>query len=132
MAPPDGFLTVWLHHPSPGRAEGGPKDPGRNLGGAGPAHQSPTGVVLTPERRHAVLTWARDRDATIIEDDYDAEFRYDREPVGTLQGLSYDDPRPGRLRHGTDATAPPDRRGNDARLRAGVVTQGRVVGRGCG
>ena len=55
-----------------------------------PAHQSPTGVVLTPERRHAVLTWARERDATIIEDDYDAEFRYDREPVGTLQGLAPD------------------------------------------
>ena len=44
--------------------------------------------MLTPERRHAVLTWARERDATIIEDDYDAEFRYDREPVGTLQGLA--------------------------------------------
>jgi GntR family transcriptional regulator/MocR family aminotransferase len=55
-----------------------------------PAHQSPTGVVLTPERRHAVLTWARERDVTIIEDDYDAEFRYDREPVGTLQGLAPD------------------------------------------
>jgi GntR family transcriptional regulator / MocR family aminotransferase len=52
------------------------------------AHQSPTGVVLAPERRHALLAWARERDATIIEDDYDAEFRYDREPVGTLQGLS--------------------------------------------
>ena len=35
-----------------------------------PAHQSPTGVVLTPERRHAVLAWARERDATIIEDEW--------------------------------------------------------------
>jgi GntR family transcriptional regulator/MocR family aminotransferase len=55
-----------------------------------PAHQSPTGVVLAPERRHALITWAAARDATIIEDDYDAEFRYDREPVGALQGLAPD------------------------------------------
>jgi GntR family transcriptional regulator/MocR family aminotransferase len=55
-----------------------------------PAHQSPTGVVLAPERRHALLAWARECDATIIEDDYDAEFRYDREPIGTLQGLAPD------------------------------------------
>jgi GntR family transcriptional regulator/MocR family aminotransferase len=55
-----------------------------------PAHQAPTGVVLGPERRHALLAWANERDATIIEDDYDAEFRYDQEPVGTLQGLAHD------------------------------------------
>jgi GntR family transcriptional regulator/MocR family aminotransferase len=55
-----------------------------------PAHQWPTGVVLSPERRHALLEWAARRDATIIEDDYDAEFRYDREPVGALQGLAPD------------------------------------------
>ncbi|GIF95836.1 MocR-like pyridoxine biosynthesis transcription factor PdxR [Catellatospora citrea] len=55
-----------------------------------PAHQSPTGVVLTPQRRHAVVAWAAARDATIIEDDYDAEFRYDREPVGAVQGLAPD------------------------------------------
>jgi len=53
-----------------------------------PAHQSPTGVVLTPERRATLLAWAQDRDALIIEDDYDAEYRYDREPVGALQGLA--------------------------------------------
>ncbi|MFG1997520.1 PLP-dependent aminotransferase family protein [Spirillospora sp. NPDC048911] len=53
-----------------------------------PAHQRPTGVVLTPERRRALTTWAAARDALIIEDDYDAEFRYDREPVGSLQGLA--------------------------------------------
>jgi GntR family transcriptional regulator/MocR family aminotransferase len=52
-----------------------------------PAHQSPTGVVLAPERRLALLAWAAQRNATIIEDDYDAEFRYDSEPVGSLQGL---------------------------------------------
>ncbi|MFE9374717.1 PLP-dependent aminotransferase family protein [Streptomyces sp. NPDC006711] len=55
-----------------------------------PAHQWPTGVALAPERRLALVEWARDRDAVIIEDDYDAEFRYDREPVGALQGLAAD------------------------------------------
>ena len=55
-----------------------------------PAHQWPTGVVLSPERRHALVAWAADRDGVIIEDDYDAEFRYDREPVGSLQGLAPD------------------------------------------
>ncbi|SDH51252.1 GntR family transcriptional regulator / MocR family aminotransferase [Leifsonia sp. 98AMF] len=55
-----------------------------------PAHQWPTGVVLAPERRHALIAWAERRDAVIVEDDYDAEFRYDREPVGSLQGLAPD------------------------------------------
>jgi GntR family transcriptional regulator / MocR family aminotransferase len=55
-----------------------------------PAHQAPTGVVLAPERRQALVRWAAERDATIIEDDYDAEFRYDRDPVGALQGLAPD------------------------------------------
>lgn len=55
-----------------------------------PAHQWPTGVVLAAERRHALLAWARDRDAVVIEDEYDAEFRYDREPVGSMQGLAPD------------------------------------------
>jgi GntR family transcriptional regulator/MocR family aminotransferase len=53
-----------------------------------PAHQSPTGVVLSPPRRRALAEWAQARGATIVEDDYDAEFRYDREPVGALQGLA--------------------------------------------
>lgn len=51
-----------------------------------PAHQSPTGVVMAPERRTALIAWAREHDALVIEDDYDAEHRYDREPVGALQG----------------------------------------------
>ncbi|MEV6010927.1 PLP-dependent aminotransferase family protein [Streptomyces sp. NPDC051976] len=55
-----------------------------------PAHQWPTGVVLAAERRLALIEWAVRRDAVIIEDDYDAEFRYDREPVGALQGLAAD------------------------------------------
>src|SRR4030095_10966918 len=52
-----------------------------------PAHQYPTGAVLAPERRAALLDWACRRGAVIVEDDYDAEFRYDREPIGALQGL---------------------------------------------
>jgi GntR family transcriptional regulator / MocR family aminotransferase len=51
-----------------------------------PTHQFPTGVVLSAERRGALLAWARRVDGLILEDDYDAEFRYDRRPVGTLQG----------------------------------------------
>ncbi len=54
------------------------------------AHQYPTGAVLSPARRSALVDWARTHDAFIIEDDYDAEFRYDREPIGALQGLSPD------------------------------------------
>src|SRR5215831_12848108 len=55
-----------------------------------PAHQSPTGVVLAAKRRHALLEWAARNDGFVIEDDYDSEFRYDREPVGVLQGLAPD------------------------------------------
>ena len=55
-----------------------------------PAHQSPTGVVLSPARRHALTDWARRGGGYVIEDDYDSEFRYDNEPVGALQGLAPD------------------------------------------
>ncbi|HET6547670.1 MAG TPA: PLP-dependent aminotransferase family protein [Solirubrobacter sp.] len=55
-----------------------------------PAHQFPTGVVLSPERRAELLRWAETRGALIVEDDYDAEYRYDRAPVGALQGLRPD------------------------------------------
>jgi GntR family transcriptional regulator / MocR family aminotransferase len=55
-----------------------------------PAHQWPTGVVLAGHRRQELLAWARRRDGVVIEDDYDAEFRYDRDPVGSLQGLDPD------------------------------------------
>ncbi|HEU4702675.1 MAG TPA: PLP-dependent aminotransferase family protein [Conexibacter sp.] len=53
-----------------------------------PAHQMPLGGVLAPERRMELLAWAEAHDAYVIEDDYDAEHRYDREPVGALQGLA--------------------------------------------
>ncbi len=50
-----------------------------------PAHQFPTGVVLAPRRRRDLLDWAAGADALVIEDDYDAEYRYDRAPVPALQ-----------------------------------------------
>lgn len=53
-----------------------------------PAHQYPTGRVLAPERRAALLEWAEDEDALIVEDDYDSELRFDRMAVGALQGLA--------------------------------------------
>jgi GntR family transcriptional regulator/MocR family aminotransferase len=52
-----------------------------------PAHQFPTGFALSPERRAAARDWARITGGLILEDDYDGEFRYDRKPVGALQGL---------------------------------------------
>ncbi|GIF21382.1 GntR family transcriptional regulator/MocR family aminotransferase [Actinoplanes tereljensis] len=51
-----------------------------------PAHQFPIGVVLSPARRRALLAW----DGLIVEDDYDAEHRYDRAPVAALQGSAPD------------------------------------------
>ncbi|OBF26011.1 GntR family transcriptional regulator [Mycobacterium sp. ACS1612] len=57
-----------------------------------PSHQFPLGVPLHSERRAAVVDWARRTGSVIIEDDYDGEFRYDRSPVGALQGID-----PGRV-----------------------------------
>ena len=54
-----------------------------------PAHQYPTGVVLAPPRRRALLDWARSAAGRlVIEDDYDAEHRYDRAPVAALAALA--------------------------------------------
>ena len=55
-----------------------------------PAHQFPLGVVLAPARRAALLDWAAHAGAVVLEDDYDAEYRYDRPPVGAVQGLAPD------------------------------------------
>jgi GntR family transcriptional regulator/MocR family aminotransferase len=57
---------------------------------ATPAHQFPTGVALAPDRRRDLLNWAADADALVIEDDYDAEYRYDRTPVPALQASAPD------------------------------------------
>ncbi|MEU3447053.1 PLP-dependent aminotransferase family protein [Streptomyces thermolilacinus] len=52
-----------------------------------PAHQFPVGGALAPERRTALVDWARASGGLVLEDDYDGEFRYDRQPVGALQSL---------------------------------------------
>jgi GntR family transcriptional regulator/MocR family aminotransferase len=63
---------------------------GHNVGAVlvAPAHSYPTGTVLSAARRTALVKWAHEYDGLIIEDDYDAEFRYDRAPIGALQGLA--------------------------------------------
>ena len=78
-----------------------------------PAHSYPSGAVLSAGRRVALLDWARDTGGLVIEDDYDAELRYDRMPVGALQGMD-----PARVAYGgtieqgaeSRATAGMDRR----------------------
>lgn len=59
-----------------------------------PAHQFPTGVVLAPDRRRQLLAWARSADGLVVEDDYDAEHRYDRAPVPALHASA-----PGHVAH---------------------------------
>ena len=63
------------------------------LGDAGavlltPAHQFPLGMTLHPQRRREVVEWATGTSGLVIEDDYDGEFRYDRQPVGAMQALA--------------------------------------------
>lgn len=55
-----------------------------------PSHQYPTGALLSGERRQQLLHWLREQRGFALEDDYDAEFRYDRKPVAALQGLAPD------------------------------------------
>ncbi|HEU4392585.1 MAG TPA: PLP-dependent aminotransferase family protein [Solirubrobacterales bacterium] len=55
-----------------------------------PAHALPLGAVLAPARRRQLVAWARESGALVLEDDYDAELRYDRGPAGSLQGLAPD------------------------------------------
>ena len=55
-----------------------------------PAHQSPTGGTLAPHRRRELVAWAREVGGYVVEDDFDAEFRYDRRPVGAVAGLAPD------------------------------------------
>ncbi|MEU6551770.1 PLP-dependent aminotransferase family protein [Streptomyces sp. NPDC046915] len=55
-----------------------------------PAHQYPTGIAYSARRRAELLDWARSVDGVVLEDDYDGDFRYDRAPVGALQGLDPD------------------------------------------
>jgi GntR family transcriptional regulator/MocR family aminotransferase len=55
-----------------------------------PAHQYPLGMALSPGRRAAIVRWANRHDTFVIEDDYDGEFRFDRQPRSALQGLDPD------------------------------------------
>ncbi|MFF0147852.1 GntR family transcriptional regulator/MocR family aminotransferase [Amycolatopsis sulphurea] len=90
------LTTAGIHTPPvPIDADGARTDRLDDLPGAGavlltPSHQFPTGVALHPDRRMAALDWARRTGGLVLEDDYDGEFRYDRGPVGALQGLDPD------------------------------------------
>ncbi|MGX5828226.1 MocR-like pyridoxine biosynthesis transcription factor PdxR [Mesorhizobium sp. 43Arga] len=55
-----------------------------------PSHQFPIGGVLSANRRQRLVRWLEQHDGYVLEDDYDAEFRYDQAPVGALQGLAVD------------------------------------------
>jgi GntR family transcriptional regulator / MocR family aminotransferase len=56
-----------------------------------PSHQFPTGAVLSLSRRLELLSWAQQARATIVEDDYDSEYRYQGQPIPALQGLGNSD-----------------------------------------
>jgi GntR family transcriptional regulator / MocR family aminotransferase len=64
-----------------------------------PSHQWPTGGVLSPQARAEVLAWAQRTGALVLEDGYDAEYRYDRAPIGAMQGLD-----PGRVAYAGTAS----------------------------
>ena len=53
-----------------------------------PSHQYPIGSTLHPARRQALVEWACEGRRLVVEDDYDGEFRYDRQPVGAVQGMA--------------------------------------------
>jgi GntR family transcriptional regulator / MocR family aminotransferase len=96
-----------------------------------PAHQCPTGAVLSPTRRHELVEWAHEVDGVILEDDYDAEFRYDRQPVGSLQGLAPD--RVVALGSVSKTLAPALRIGwvfTPPRFRDGILTEKQLSCRG--
>ncbi|WP_109507276.1 PLP-dependent aminotransferase family protein [Nocardioides speluncae] len=96
------------------------------------AHQFPLGTALQPERRHALLAWARERDAVIIEDDYDAEHRYDRPALRAMQAME-----PCRVAYVGSVSktlAPALRLGwlvPPAPLRAAVIERKRLTDLGC-
>ena len=52
-----------------------------------PSHQYPLGMSMTAARRFALLDWAARREAWLLEDDYDSEYRYVSRPLGALQGM---------------------------------------------
>ncbi|MFE0704154.1 PLP-dependent aminotransferase family protein [Streptomyces sp. NPDC058872] len=82
-----GLETVWLPLDEEGLRPGPLADSGVRAVVVTPSHQFPSGIAWSAERRAALLDWARTVDGYVLEDDYDGDFRYDRAPVGALQGL---------------------------------------------
>ncbi|MGP4006752.1 MocR-like pyridoxine biosynthesis transcription factor PdxR [Streptomyces sp. 4N124] len=82
-----GVATVPVPLDDEGLAIGPLRDSGVRSVVVTPAHQFPTGIAYSARRRAELLDWARSVDGFVLEDDYDGDFRYDRAPVGALQGL---------------------------------------------
>lgn len=82
-----GLGTVPLPLDGEGTALGPLRESGVRAVVTTPAHQFPSGIAYSARRRAELLDWARAVDGLIVEDDYDGDFRYDRAPVGALQGL---------------------------------------------
>ncbi|AZQ33209.1 PLP-dependent aminotransferase family protein [Streptomyces cyaneochromogenes] len=82
-----GVSTVPLPMDDEGLAVGPLRESGVRSVVTTPAHQFPTGIAYSARRRTELLDWARSVDGYVLEDDYDGDFRYDRAPVGALQGL---------------------------------------------
>ncbi|MFF5388406.1 PLP-dependent aminotransferase family protein [Streptomyces sp. NPDC013012] len=82
-----GMETVWLPLDGEGLRPGPLAASGVRAVVVTPSHQFPSGIGWSAERRTALLDWARTVDGYVLEDDYDGDFRYDRAPVGALQGL---------------------------------------------
>ncbi|WP_129310606.1 PLP-dependent aminotransferase family protein [Streptomyces sp. L2] len=82
-----GMRTVPLPLDADGLALGPLEASGVRAAVTTPAHQYPTGIAYSARRRTELLAWARSVDGLLLEDDYDGDFRYDRAPVGALQGL---------------------------------------------
>jgi GntR family transcriptional regulator/MocR family aminotransferase len=96
------------------------------------AHQFPLGTTLHPARRHALLAWAREHDGVIIEDDYDAEHRYDRPALRAMQAMD-----PGHVAYlgsVSKTLAPALRLGwlvLPSALRANIVSRKQLTDLGC-
>ncbi|MFF4805795.1 PLP-dependent aminotransferase family protein [Streptomyces sp. NPDC001351] len=82
-----GVTTVPVPLDGEGIVVGALRDSGVRAVVTTPSHQFPTGIAYSARRRAELLDWARSADGLVLEDDYDGDFRYDRAPVGALQGL---------------------------------------------
>jgi GntR family transcriptional regulator/MocR family aminotransferase len=91
------FMRIGLHaknlrlHPMPVDVDGMEVAgaPSARLAYVAPSHQYPLGVRMSLERRQALLHWAREHEAYILEDDYDSEFAFDGKPLPTLQSIDH-------------------------------------------